>query len=413
MNIFRLTAPPAVPCPHLFSVLNRIFAVGIFLALLLTVCVAQAEGPDDDYLAIYGIIDRADALSASGQTSQAHAKYLEAQRALAAFQRNNATFNPKMVSYRLNFLAQKIAATSDQTATTQKSSGSASVGSKQATAQVAAKSPVKLLNAGSEPRTVLRLHPPADDKQTMNMTIKMGMVMSAAGKTMPAMDVPEMLMTMDVAVKNVSDNGDITYEMQVSDVDVVTNANSTAAMATATKSSLAKMRGISGVGKISDHGIIKAVEMKRPDDADPQLNQMLEQMKDSFSSSSLPLPEEAVGAGAKWEYKTKIKSQGMTIEQTTGCELIALEGDRLTLRSTLTQSAANQKFESPAMPGMKMDLNKLTGTGTGDTTVDLTHIMPAMGTMDQKTAISLGMNMGQQKQTMDMKIDMRIKLESK
>ena len=375
---------------------HRKWSVVWIMLVLLTFCAARADAQDKDYLVIYGIMGQADTLSAGGQTSQAHAKYAEAQLALAQFQRENPAWNIKTVSFRLNYLAEKLAAT-----TVKKE------------AAPAPKSPVKLLDAGSEPRTVLHLHPRVGDQQTVIMTMKMAMTTSAAGKEMPAMDMPAMLMTMDFGVKDISDAGDITYTMVFSDATVAADTNTPPAIAAAMKSSLASIRGMTGTGRMSSHGIVKGVEIKLPAAADPQMSKTMDQMKESFSSSSTPLPEEAVGPGAKWEYQTRIKSQGMTIDQNLHYELIAIEGDRLTLRSTITQNAANQKIQNPAMPGLKVDLTKMTGNGTGSSTFDLGRIMPVSGTLAEKTEVIMDMNVGQQKQTMDMKMDMNITIESK
>ena len=385
-------------------------AVWIMLVLL-TFCAARADAQDKDYLVIYGIMGQADTLSAGGQTSQAHAKYAEAQLALAQFQRENPAWNIKTVSFRLNYLAEKLAATSAKTVAPENNTAATAV--KKEAAPAAPKSPVKLLDAGSEPRTVLHLHPRVGDQQTVIMTMKMAMTTSAAGKEMPAMDMPAMLMTMDFGVKDISDAGDITYTMVFSDATVAADTNTPPAIAAAMKSSLASIRGMTGTGRMSSHGIIKGVEIKLPAAADPQMSKTMDQMKESFSSSSTPLPEEAVGPGAKWEYQTRIKSQGMTIDQNLHYELIAIEGDRLTLRSTITQNAANQKIQNPVMPSLKVDLTKMTGSGTGNSTLDLGRIMPVSGTLAEKTEVIMDMNVGQQKQTMDMKMDMNITLESK
>jgi len=213
---------------------QKYFTIAILLALLVTLCAPLAQGQDDEYSTIDGIFTQADSLAASGKTSQAHAKYIEAQRALMAFQKANPTWNPAIVSYRMNYLAEKVEATS----------GKAIAAETNVATQIktAAKSPVKLLTAGSEPRTVLRLHPTAGDKQTMNLTMKMGMDMTTAGTAMPAINIPAMLMTMDVEVKSVSATGDITYEIAFTDATVASDASVSPTMATAMKSSLAGMR---------------------------------------------------------------------------------------------------------------------------------------------------------------------------
>ena len=103
----------------------------------------------------------------------------------------------------------------------------------------------------------------------------------------------------------------------------------------------------------------------------------------------------------------------MNIDQTITCELVSVDGDVLNLHSTLTQNAANQKISNPAMPGLKIDLSKMTGNGTITTVLDLGKLMPQTATVDEKTEVAMGMNIGQQKQTMDMKMNINVAIEAK
>ena len=382
--------------------------------LLLTMCAARAtDVPDDDYLAIYGIMTQADALGARGETNAAHAKYIEAERDLEQFQRSNPNWNVHIVTFRLNYLAGKIAGTTPAPATaTPAIATNTSTVTLTAAAKTASKSPVTLLDAGSEPRTVLRLHPTAGDKQSVTMTMKVGMDMGAAAPA-PTMDIPAVVMSMDVEVKNISPDGDISYTMAFNDATIAADTNTTAAIAAAMKSSLAGISGMTGTGEMSNCGLVKKVEMKLPATAAPQLQQTIGQMKNSLNNSATPLPEEAVGPGARWKYQTRIKSQGMSIDQTVICQLVSVEGDRITLRNTLTQNAAHQIIQNPAMPGLKMDLTKLTGAGAGTATLDLGKLMPVAATLAEKTRIVMSMNVGQQPHTMDMKMNINVAIESK
>ena len=389
------------------SVRNFLFAI-ILPGLLLAPGAARAELADDDYLAIYTVIDQANTLNASGKTVQAHAKYVEAWKALSQFQRDNASWNPKVVSFRLSDLAQKI------TATAAPATASPAAGGTSPEAAPEAKPLVKLLDAGSEPRAVLRLHPAAGDKQAVTMTMKMGMDMSAAGQTMPATAIPGMVMNLDVAVKNVAADGAIIYTMAFNDATIAADSNTPPAVVTAMQNALAGISGMTGTGEMTDRGVVKNVEMKLPATAAAAaLSQSIGQMKDSLSSSATPLPEEAVGAGARWEYKTRLKSQGMTLDQTMDFELVSMDGDHVTLRTTLTQSAASQKIQSAAAAAAKMELTRLTGHGSGTTVLDLGKVMPASATLDENIETVMGMTIGQQKQTMDMKMSMSIAIESK
>lgn len=385
------------------------FGLGIMLAMLLIAGMAHANEPDSDYVAIYSTINGADNLKNHGAADQAHAKYLEAQQQLLAFQKANPNWEPPIVAFRLKYLAEQIVET-DTAVASDNGGGNISKSDKTSTT---AKSPVKLLDAGSEPRVALRLHPGVGDKQALTMTMKMNMNMSTAGTAMPAVNIPAVVITMDVEVKSIAANGEIAYTLTYDDASVATGTDTLPAVADAMKSSLAGLRGLTGNGRMSDRGLNLGMQMKLPAGADPQISQMMEQMKESFSSSSSPFPDEAVGPGAKWEYQTKLKSQGMTMNQRLASELVSNEGDRLTLRNTLAQNAANQKIQNPAMPGLKMDLIKMTGNGSGNSTFDLSRLLPVTATLEANTETAMAIDMGQQKQSMDMKMNMSVTIESK
>ena len=389
---------------------KNIFTLTVLIALLISLGVTRAEGPDSDYLVIYGAMEQADALNTKGKTAEARKKYLEVQRSLALFRQSNPDWNSQMVGYRLTYLADKIKETSGEAAATTANDNSSSKGKAGA---AAAKSAVKLISDGSEPRTVLRFHPAVGDQQAVVMTTKMNMVMNVAGNAMPAMDLPAMTTTMSVEVKNISADGEITYGMNFGNTDMAAGEDAKSPLGAAMKAALGNLNGMAGEGRVSDRGIGKEMEMKTAAGSDPQSAQMMEQMKDSAASSMLPLPEEAVGAGAKWEYRKKIKSQDITVEQVTTMELVSVDGDRVELKTTTTQSAANQKIELPAMPGMKMDLLKLVATGKGKSSLDLGHLLPVSATMDSDSETTMAMNVGQQKQKMNTKMKLTVKLEAK
>jgi tetratricopeptide (TPR) repeat protein len=85
--------------------MKRLFAI-VALLLVVLPCVF-ADGPDDQYVQIYNLIQEGDSLGAS-QSSQAIAKYNEAQTALRRFQKVYPGWNERVVNFRLNYLASKI-----------------------------------------------------------------------------------------------------------------------------------------------------------------------------------------------------------------------------------------------------------------------------------------------------------------
>jgi hypothetical protein len=84
----------------------------IIVAVLLASSGARAEGPDDQYIRIYTLIQEADKLNSSGQPSEALPKYLEAQTALQRFQAGYPDWNVRVIKFRVSYVAGKIAALS-------------------------------------------------------------------------------------------------------------------------------------------------------------------------------------------------------------------------------------------------------------------------------------------------------------
>ncbi len=84
------------------------FVLAVLAGLILGWCEC-AEAQDEQYLQIYSLIQQADGLHRSDQPAQALAKYLEAQTTLRKFQKVYPDWNVKVVGFRLNYLAAKIA----------------------------------------------------------------------------------------------------------------------------------------------------------------------------------------------------------------------------------------------------------------------------------------------------------------
>ena len=84
----------------------------VIVALLLALSGVRAQGPDDQYIQVYTLIQEADKLVNDLQPSDALPKYLEARTALQRFQRGYPQWNPKVIDFRLSNLAAKITALS-------------------------------------------------------------------------------------------------------------------------------------------------------------------------------------------------------------------------------------------------------------------------------------------------------------
>src|SRR5712692_748963 len=89
--------------------MNRVLLLAVsLLALLCGSAVLRAEGPDDDYLRIYNLIQQADALAEGGRGELARQKYSEAQTELDRLQKSYPGWNEQVVQFRLNYVMEKL-----------------------------------------------------------------------------------------------------------------------------------------------------------------------------------------------------------------------------------------------------------------------------------------------------------------
>jgi hypothetical protein len=250
-----------------------------------------------------------------------------------------------------------------------------------------------LLEPGAEPRKVLRFQPKAGDKQIVAFTMKMAMDPS------PLTNLPPITETTQITIKNVSANGDIDYERVITDVSVPAGSGPTEKVMEPVQVAFSKLKGLTTSGVMSSRGFSRRTETKSPksDKVLPAIVRMFQsQMSAGLDIMAAPLPEEAVGAGGKWEVKPAEESQDSVAKVVY--EIVSVEEHRVTVKITVTVPASKQSPKDLA----------ITGGGSGEMTIDLGHIMPAKGNLVYRLEMSETEKPGGTNFTLKMQTDLRI-----
>lgn len=274
---------------------------------------------------------------------------------------------------------------------------------------------VTLLSPGAEPRTRLRYTVANTYKGHMAINMALSMSMEMPGMAMPAMQMPLMKQSADVNVTNVTASGDISYNIAFTSfgVESAPGGDPAAAamsqnLAAVVKDLDADMKNLRGSGTISDRGITRSTNFDLSKVTNPQLKQMMDSVSNTVQSLSMPLPEEAVGVGARWEVRQSPAVGGVQMFQKTVLELVALDGKTATLKTTVEQTAPPQAMNNPAMPpGAEARIQKLTGTGSGTTTMHLDALVPTSEATVQTTTV-LNISMAGDTQTMSTSTTVKI-----
>jgi hypothetical protein len=374
---------------------------GLGIALLVSVAATPApnmQGPDEQYIHIMAVIDRADALRTAGQAEAAHAKYLEAEKALLLFKSANPLFDPKTVAYRLKEVSERADVRPTITEATN------SVKANLEAAAPAAKTNVKLLEAGAEPRAVLRYHVKPGDKQSAIMTWKVKTELPAGmtgqgGAAPAAPTIPEISIPVDYAVQSVAANGDVTYTAVMGEPTVAQDTNTPPEMMQQMQTMFASLKGASSTWVKTSRGASKRLDAKGGATASPQVRQMLDQFSESADIMNVELPEEAVGPGAKWEVKNTTKVQASSVSETGSFELVSVDGDKLGTKFDVTiDAAAGKTAAAAAQPN---------GTASGTVNVDLSKLVGS----SSKLNIHMEAPMNREK-TQVVKIDISMSIDA-
>ncbi len=393
----------------------RSCALLIASALLFCSSAAKADIQDELYMKVLNLVQQGDGLDANNQPKEALAKYQEAQTALQNLYKKYPNWNGRMVSYRANYLQDKITTLSGKVAQTGTAAGSgtnASAATPSGDEKPAgvSKSELKLDSPGSEPRRALRIHPRAGDKQSCVLTLKTTAATKMGETQVPPVKLPAITINMEVNIKEVSAEGDITYDVNVTDASVAEDSSGTPQVAAMLKAQVGSMKGASGSGTVSSRGLGRA-EIKAGGDG--QAKPGFEEVKELVSVLLQPLPEEPIGPGAKWQTRGSKSSQGATVQETRTYELVSAEGDHGTTRANISQTASNQKIRSPAMPGVEMNLIRMTNGGNMELTVDLGQLLPTEGIVDTHTEQTVAMGAAAKGQTITTITDLNLHIEAK
>ena len=261
---------------------------------------------------------------------------------------------------------------------------------------------VKLLSPGKDPKKPLRMTAKVGLRRTAVMRIKMGMEMTMGENKVRGI-LPEIRITMDLNVTNVSADGDIRYEVKVNKAEVLEDAQVDKKDALVPKAALAEMlaemRGMKGHVIVSSRGFTKEADLVIPPKMmDPETKQFMEEIKQSPYQMSSPLPEEAVGVGAKWLTTARVKQYGMVLKQSITSELRSLSGDAAKVSSTIK------------LTGSAVGLKSFTSSGNGEMNLDLGRLIPSLATVHVTLRCIETMAQGQDMAT---KLDMTMGMQGK
>ncbi len=274
---------------------------------------------------------------------------------------------------------------------------------------------VELLTTGTEPRQELRFKPQVNAKQTVTLTMNMDVATSVEGGSGPKFQIPASTMKMDTVVTQVDPNGDIHFQFTYTDADVVADSTAQPEIVNAVRSTLKKMVGLKGTFVSDNRGQVKSGNFVLPEGLDPMTKQLFQQVSNSLTQLSAPVPAEAIGKGAKWRVTSSLNVAGINLSQTSIYELASFQDNVANLNITLEQQATSQALSLPNLPtGSTMTLKSLKSQGQGQMKIRLDAAMPIQANISVNSNGEMGIKGANnaQETTIGTQLSMQMALES-
>jgi hypothetical protein len=235
------------------------------------------------------------------------------------------------------------------------------------------------------------------------------MSMKAGEAPARPMTLPPIRILLEVTTKEVTPEGDISYETVIREAGIAQDTNSTAnAQANAMLSGLiASFKGASASGTVTPSGVQKALKINLSEAASAlPAGGAREQLQQLFGEIALSLPEEAVGTGAKWRVTKPSNVQGIRLVEVATHHLIKAEDGRLRVESTAENKATgSQRVQN-------VEVTRLDVKTSGELTLDLTKLMPEKAFLRSRTVSEQKQTLGGTAQVISSEINTELNIEA-
>lgn len=233
----------------------------------------------------------------------------------------------------------------------------------------------ELLDAGSAPRTALRLRFTEGESTTVALSFDLDVTQQSGGAEQ-VLDSPTVREEVRFTVDRVEgDEAVVSFRFTAAATDPEA-AGLTPEERLALDADLQQLLGVGGLGRVDERGAFTSFAYDLPADLDPEVAASLDQFEGQLTDLALPVPAEPLGVGARWRTTSERTLAGTTVAQTTTYEITAIDGSVVRYTATTEQSATDQVIDPDTLPsGTTATLVSADLRGTVTGTMDLTSLV--------------------------------------
>jgi hypothetical protein len=219
----------------------------------------------------------------------------------------------------------------------------------------------EVLEAGAEPRERLRYRHATGLVEELEVELGLGTLIESTSAA-AALEPPVLVLGLTMGPTSCAADGVCSAPLKFRVIDVAMPDGASEADAVAAAQAIAPLAEIGGVFELDDRGITRRADVVAPVEVSPRLLTLLGNIRTSLIA--VPLPEEAIGVGARWQVRRMHQVGPIQTSQVLVYSLLERKGRTLRLALNLHQSAAPQKVALDASTNFHVDAYEISGAGS-------------------------------------------------
>lgn len=266
---------------------------------------------------------------------------------------------------------------------------------------------IELLDPGAEPRGLLRLQPAPATETPLEIDLALTMRVRAGGTALPAIVTPIIRLRGRLVVDAVHDDS-ISVRHIVDAARLVDRPDATPALRDELRRGLVEMGTFRASLRIDARGMVHGGTVDVPAVAEGPGRQLLQQLAEGYQQALVPLPEAAIGAGARWTATRDLDQEGMKLREVVTYRLRAVDGRRVEIEAKMSQTLRDPNVAPGSLPGVRAKMIRFSAGGEGEIAFTTDHVVPESSTL--RTDVRMVMDVATAGETTRQEIDLQADL---
>jgi hypothetical protein len=235
-----------------------------------------------------------------------------------------------------------------------------------------------LLDAGQAPRRALRYTWRVDQKEQLVMDLRTAASTEFAGAKQPEIPLPPVHIVLDLDPQSLTPSGDLRFAWRVSAATVTADTQMPSQIVDGMRAEMSAIEHLAGTAAVTARGLSGGVTVDGATMIDAgATGQMAEQVRQTLRDVAVPLPEEAIGHGARWQKTAQLDARGSRLTQTDTFTLTDLAATAGAVDDVLAQTAPPQALRAPGLAsGAEARMESMLASGDSKTHFDLSRLVP-------------------------------------